>query len=790
MSILFFRNKKNIVVSRFRFIREIRILLQRWKVVSKLTFVVAAAAVLSCIATYGALTASDPLDRDPDTIIWLLNLDLALLLALGFMVAQKIVTTWVQAKRGKAGARLYGKFVSVFSLMAVVPAILMAIFSVVFFYVGVQSWFSEQVHTAVLKAKDIADSYLEEHQQTIRADILAMANDLNRGASQYATNPFLLDQVVRTQASLRNLVEAMMFDKSGRVMARSGFAFSTMLDSIDPAMFEQASSGEVVLMTEAGEDRVRALVQLNGYFNTYLMVGRVVAPEVISYLKDTKDAVNQYTVLEGRSSELQITLLFIFVIVTVLLLLAAVWVGFVLARQITDPISNLIQAAERVGSGDLTARVSVLKAKDEIGLLATVFNRMTDQIGTQQQDLIKASYDADQRRIFTEAVLSGVSAGVFGLDSDLNIQAYNLSAPKLLELSPEFLRGKSILEIFPDSRDLFEMAALEIDSKKLSETQISYALPSGKVQTFLIRISLERQSQTLENDNHSPEGYNSGYVVTFDDISALVAAQRKAAWSDVARRLAHEIKNPLTPIQLAAERMARKYGHEITSDPETFRLCTDTIIRQSDNIRRMVDEFSAFARMPQADLKAHDLCHVCRQVAFLQRQTLQNIELVLNVPSEPLMVECDGHQITQALINILKNAAESIQAFREKAGESAEGEGSSISGHKIVFSLGVQDAEWVLMSVSDTGIGFPDDPLQRQTLLEPYQSTKTKGSGLGLAIVRKIAEDHKGRLVLQNPPIIAEGDVMAGIIGKGAMVQLYLPRHAKESKDSESIKIS
>ena len=714
----------------------------------KLAVALTIAAALSGFATFFALTESVG-GPDPVTVLVLLNLDLVLLLVLGALVARRIALLWAERRAGAAGSALHVRLVALFSLVAVVPTILVAIFSAAFFTLGVESWFSDRVRTALMESRAVARAYLEEHQQIIGGDALAMANDINREGPTLLRNSFRLNQLIAAQAAIRNLTEAVVFEGSGRVIARSAFAFSMELtiEQIPIWAFERARNGEVAVLTTEDDDRVRALVQLDDAFDdTYLFVGRFVDPKVVSHMEQTNAAVAAYEQLEGRRSGLEITLTLVFLVVALLLLLAAVWVGLTLATRLARPIANLIDAAERVREGDLTARVADSEASGELGSLSRAFNRMTSQLDGQRRALVEANWQLDERRRFTEAVLTGVSAGVVGLDRFANINLPNRSACELLATDLHARIGQPLAEAVPEMAECIEAARRRPDKAAQHEIGITR---DGKLRTLLVRVTAE------QND-----GDVLGYVVTFDDVTELLSAQRKAAWADVARRIAHEIKNPLTPIQLSAERLKRKYLKQIETDPETFVTCTDTIIRQVGDIGRMVDEFSAFARMPTPVIKTEDLRDIVRQTIFLSRNGFPGVTFELELPETPLLAACDVRLVGQALTNIAKNAAEAIQG--------REGEGLA-PGRVVVrgFARGGQ----VVIEIEDNGRGLPAE--LRDRLTEPYVTTRAKGTGLGLAIVKKIMEDHGGGLELDDAPA-----------GQGARVRLVFEAGEPAAQES------
>ncbi|HEX6979241.1 MAG TPA: PAS domain-containing sensor histidine kinase [Alphaproteobacteria bacterium] len=723
-------------------LQRLRLWADRVGLANKLAIGLTVAAVASCFATYAALTG-EGLSPDPRAVLLLLNLNLILLLALGAVVARRIVQLWAERRRGSAGSKLHVRLVVLFSALAAAPAVIVAVFSVLFFNIGVQSWFSERVRSALGESLAVAESYLEEHRNTLRADILAMAADLNAEGPMLLANPRRLAQIVSAQTTLRSLSEVVLFNAQGHVLARSGLTLSLAFEVIPAWVIQKAREGEVVVITPDDDDatgalgdRVRAIVRLEHFDDVFLMVGRFVEQRVVAHVERTREAVAAYESLEGRRSGLQITFAMIFVLVALLLLMAAVWIGLVIATRLVRPIAAMSAAAERVRSGDLSVRVAEAGSDDELDSLARAFNRMTSQLESQRRELVEANRQIDDRRRFTEAVLSGVSAGVIGLDAEGRINLPNRSATVLLSADLDRMIGRDFREVVPEMAGLFDAARAAPDRLAQDEVVIQR---DGRRRRLLVRITGERVS-----------GGTIGFVVTFDDITELEAAQRKAAWADVARRIAHEIKNPLTPIQLSAERLKRKYLNEITSDPETFRICTETIVRQVGDIGRMVDEFSAFARMPAPVMRPDDLVELVRQTVFLQRNAHADIAFDTILPAHPVRLSIDQHQIGQALTNLLQNAIDAIHGRNPSDGE-------PLPQGRIVVRV-AEEAGRVVLSVEDNGKGLPSD--MRDRLTEPYVTTRAKGTGLGLAIVKKIMEDHGGELVLDDRP------------GGGAVVKL------------------
>lgn len=720
---------------------------------TKLALLLTLTALIGGVATYAALNQMPPFGDNPDAVIWLLNFDLIILLLLVSLVARRIAKVWSGRRQGIAGSRLHVRLILVFSVLAATPAVIMTIFSAFFFHFGVQTWFSERVRAAVQNAQAVAEAYVEEHQQVIRADILAMANDLNRNALAFVDNKPALESFLETQSFLRNFSEVVVMTAEGRILASGGFtftlAFENLIGSLPQGLIQQALEGDVVIMTGQTEDRVRALIQLNNIDNAFLFVGRIVDPTVLAHLENTRDASEQYALLQGKYSGLQVTVTMIFVVVALMLLLAAIWFGIVLARQLIAPISTLISTADRVRAGDLTARIPEQGDIEEFEFLAQSFNRMTAQIQDQRDELIRANRQMDERRRFTETVLAGVSSAIIGVDEKGDITIANLSANDLFGQDLDSGAVRNISTILPQVSPLLEQAHTRPD--KITQGEIPYLSPDGDKRSLLVRIAIEQIGDM-----------DKGAVLTFDDITELQSAQRKAAWADVARRIAHEIKNPLTPIQLSAERLKKKYLKEIKTEPDVFAQCTDTIVKHVDDIGRMVSEFSSFARMPDPILKLQDVRPHILDVLTLHRQAHPHITFTHEGLEESVVfphVLCDAQQIRQALTNLFLNAIDSVSASERK-------------GHLHLSVARIDNGDAMAVMLSDNGPGFPHGENLEQ-LTEPYVTHKEKGTGLGLAIVKKIMEDHNGRLILGTAEWLKAR--ASSISLSGASVSLVLP---------------
>jgi len=722
---------------------------------SQLALGVGLLAVISGAVTYAILSGLIPFTPGRAGLIVLLLINLTLGLSLGALIAWRLVRLWSERKSGRAGARLHVRLVAWFGTIAVVPAILIAIFAAVTLNLGLEAWFSDRVKEALGSAVNVAQHYMNDHERDIIGDAYEIANSIQRDPTLFDAEkhvrPTNFFAKLNSLTKDRGLQASYIVDGNGKILASTKQQYLKDPKPPSAADLAQAASGSIVVDAAPGSGTVTALIQMQTLKDAYLLVVRQVDPQVFGYYNRTKYAVSEYNRLDQNRSELQLVFAALYAVVSLVTLLGAVWSGIWAANRLVRPISGLVGAAERVSEGDLTAHVNVAHDDDEIANLGHAFNRMTSQLAAQRADLVAANRLNEERRRFTETVLSGVSAGVIGLDSDGNITIVNRAAARLLNATPEELEGRHYAESVPEFAALIRRALSEPVARAGGEVTIKR---TGSPRQLSVQVSTEQGTR--------------GFVVTFDDITDLVGAQRTAAWADVARRIAHEIKNPLTPIQLSAERLKRKYTGEVSTDPDVFRQCVDTIIRQVGDIGRMVDEFSSFARMPAPVMRRENAAELLHQAVFLQRVAHPDIAFAVDTPKEPVYFEGDGRLISQALTNVLKNAGEGIAA-RFAGGDEAPG--------KVQVALKPNGSTFAF-TVSDNGIGLPAE--HRHRLTEPYVTTRAKGTGLGLAIVRKIMEDHGGEIAL--------GDVESG---EGAEVTLTFPFaqrsvHRKGNEDEQN----
>jgi len=713
--------------------------IRRFDLERRLALFLSVVAIVSSIATYFLITGAPPSGSSIRLVLFLLNFDLVILVLLGFVVGRRLLQLLGQRREGLAGSKLHTRLVGLFAVVALTPAIVVSIFSMFFLSSGLETWFSDRIRSAIDNSLAVAEAYLEEHKEVIRADALAMAADLNREGYQIMQRPERLQQVVEGQAALRALSEAVVFDSSYNVLARSGLAFSMNVEDIGYTLLDQADT-QVVTLTSDSDDRVRALVRLDGFVDAYLIVGRFVDATVLNYMERTQTVAREYARMQGERRGIQLTSSLLFGIIALLLLLAAIWIGLSFADRLAAPISQLIVAADRVSEGDLMARVPEADNRDEIAVLSRSFNRMTSQLASQRRELIGANQQLDERRRFTEAVLSGVTSGVLGLDPQRRILLANNAAAHFLNADGDMLIGKRADHLVPELGPLFGKLGRSLIDQV--EEQVSVRREHGDF-VLLVRLSAQRR-----------DGEPAGFVLTFDDITMLLSAQRQVAWSEVARRIAHEIKNPLTPIRLSAERLNRRFAKQIEDDSrDVFKAAVDTIIRQVETIGRLVSEFSSFSRMPAPVMQQERIADLVKSAVLLQQQAWPGIRIGYHPNHhDHVVLSCDKEKVTQALNNVLINA---VQALSDQAAS----HGTDPAG-EVDVELRRNRREFAIV-VSDNGPGLPAS--ERHRLLEPYVTTKSKGTGLGLAIVNKIMEEHEGRVELENGASV------------GAVVSLIFP---------------
>ena len=705
------------------------------------------AAALTAAATLTLLLGEGLADGSNNSVRLMLIVSLVICAGLAGILAHRLVRVARAWRAAATGARLHVRFVTLFSLAALAPALIVAAFLGITFSQGLDRWFSQRVESTIENAADVGRAYVDLASGGLGEEVQAMAEDLNAAQRGLTEDRARYEAFLQLQAERRGLASARVIDGTGRVLAGGPLVDSAIPYQAPSAeAYGTANQGFVSVDFDQENDRLVALYRLSAYDNAYVYVSTFIERGLVTQLRAFEDSVTDYRAARQQQSSLRGLFGLAYVSTALIVLLAAGWVGLTSASRVAEPIGRLVGASRRVASGDLKARVAIGEERDEIDALGAAFNRMTAQLDAQRRDLVAAQEEAEARSSFIEAVLGGVSAGVMGLDRDGRITAVNASAAQLLGHDEEQLVDRRLIDVVPEFSDLLNQAP-----------------PQGETPPQRVDLMREGGSVNL-SVRMSPEA-EGGLVLTFDDMTKLISAQRQEAWKDVARRIAHEIKNPLTPIQLSAERLRKKYSAEITSDPDTFQKCTDTILRQVADIGRMVDEFSSFARMPTPKMSFADMSDIARSTVFGQRLAFADIRIDVEGVDKPIGLVSDERLISQALLNLIKNAAESVQARRARDGEPKDG----------FVLLRLRDLEYgVQFEVIDNGLGFPEK--DRHRLIEPYVTTRTKGAGLGLAIVARIVEDHGGLIELDDAP----GQ------SPGAVVRFVLPKRGEEPPAGET----
>jgi len=720
-----------------------------------------ALAMLSAVTTFLVLAGLTPVVPTHNVVVTLLLVNAATgLLLLG--VIGREVWQILQARRtGRAGARLHVRIVGLFSVIAAVPAILVAIVASITLDRGLDSLFASRMREAIENSVIVAQAYLQEHAQTVRSDIMLIGIELSRNKDFFAKSANDLQQYLTFQASVRGLAAVIEFDSSLTVLARADVPVSQVfaLPPKEALSSVKESEPQIVLLPDA--NYVAAVIKLRNYDDTYLYIARLLDPRVLPQLRATEQSVSEYAALSARRIGIQVAFALMYTVIALIVLLSAVWIGLDFANRLVAPIRRLIGAANAITTGNLFVRVPVRQSEGDLAHLGETFNRMTQELRSQRDDIMRAHDQIDTRRRFTEAVLAGASAGVIGVDAQGRVSILNRSAQKLIDRGEADALGKTVHEILPELDEFMRQAQSGSSSRPI-HGQITIHR-GGQERILSLRVTSEQTSD--------PE---HGYVVTLDDITELVSAQRTSAWADVARRIAHEIKNPLTPIQLSAERLRRKYGRVIADDREVFEQCTQTIVRQVDDIKRMVDEFSRFARTPKPEFAVDDVADAVRQVVFLMRVGHNDIDFEFELAEDPMSARFDRRLISQALTNLVKNASEAISAV--PADELGRG--------RIVVAASRKGRD-IFIDIIDNGLGLPKE--NRNRLLEPYVTTREKGTGLGLAIVGRILEEHGGGIELRDASEKFPGQRGAWIRMRFADEPVAEPEDHKNEKQSQEM---
>ena len=607
-----------------------------------------ALAMLSAFATFVVLADLTPIAPTHSVVVTLLLINALTVFLLVGIITHEVWLVVQARRRGRAAARLHVRIVALFAVIAAVPAILVAIVASVTLDRGLDRLFSTRTRAIIENSVTVADAYLQEHAQMIRGDILAMSFDVSRAKPLFDSERERFKQFFTAQANVRGLSAAMIIGPDTSIIERADVQSDQPTPLPDSAGLATVNENEPQVAMLLSTNAVAAVIKLRNYENAYLSIIRPLDPRVVAHLRETQATVSDFANLQSRRFGVQLAFALMYTVIALAVLLSAAWLGLNFANQLVAPIRRLIGAANIVSTGNLFVQVPVVRSEGDLANLGETFNRMTYELRTQRDDIVRARDLIDHRRRFTEAVLAGASAGVIGVDGEGRITILNWSAEKLIDRLEADVIGHPLSEIMPELKDIFASALSGV--QRLVQGQVTISR-QNRERNLSVRVTTEQSADT-----------ERGYVITLDDITELVTAQRTSAWADIARRIAHEIKNPLTPIQLSAERLRRKYGKTITDDPAVFYQCTDTIVRQVEDIKRMVDEFSKFARMPKAVIAAEDVADTVRQVVFLMRVGNDDIDIDLDLAEDPMPARFDRRLISQGLTNIIKNATEAIAA--------------------------------------------------------------------------------------------------------------------------------
>ena len=710
-------------------------------------------ALLSAFLTFVVLTGLTRIEPTRVVVVSFMLINGATILLLVGIVVREVWQVMQARRRGRAAARLHIQIVSLFSVIAVLPAVMVAIVANVTIDRGFDRLFSGPTREAIENSLSIARAYTNEHAQLISGDILGMANDIAHARPLYDQDRSTFRELLTAGAAARNLPSAMLIDKDHNILESAQTGIQLEFAPPPTELLSNVNESEPEISVIPEENYVAAVIRLRAFNDVFLYVARPLDPGVVAQLRQTEASAAEYAELESRRLGIQVSFALMFAVIALTILMASVLIGLNFANWLVAPIRRLMSAANVVSTGDLHVQVPVHKSEGDLAQLAETFNKMTQELRTQRDELVSASDLIDSRRRFIEAVLSSASAGIIGVDASGSVGILNRSAEKLIGHAEAETLDHPLSDVLPELDDMMKTA--REGTQRLVQGQITITR-DGHERNLSVRVSAEQTSQSRDS-----------YIITLDDITELVSAQRTSAWADVARRIAHEIKNPLTPIQLSAERIRRKFGRVITEDKAIFEQCTDTIVRQVDDIRRMVDEYSRFARMPKPVIEGEDVADTVRQAVFLMRVGHPDIEIAAEIKQEPMLAQFDRRLISQALTNIIKNATEAIEAVPPDE-----------LGKGRIDVIAARENDDIVIDVVDNGIGLPK--VSRARLLEPYVTTREKGTGLGLAIVGRVLEDHGGRIELNDA-----ADIRPGQRGAWMRLRFAISGHAPKAETKE-----
>jgi two-component system, NtrC family, nitrogen regulation sensor histidine kinase NtrY len=711
-------------------------------------------ALLCAILTFLVLTGLTSIEPSPEVVKTFYLIDAGTILVLVGLITREVWQVVQARRRGRAAARLHVRIVGLFSIIAVLPAVLVALVANITIDRGLDRLFSGPTREVIQNSQTIASAYMQAHAQLVYGDIVGMANDVSRARLLFDQDRQSFLQMLVAGAAARNLPGAMIIDnQSNPILSAETGGLPLAFAPPPPDMLKDVGLEKPEIAVLPDQNNVAAVIRLRNFDDMFLYVARPIAPTVVEQLKQTELSVAEYTQLESRRLGIQVALALMFAVIALTILMASVLIGLNFANWLVAPIRQLMNAAKTVSTGNLNIKVPVHRSEGDLAQLGETFNKMTQELRTQRDELVNASELIDSRRRFIEAVLSSASAGIIGVDASGSVGILNRSAEKLIGHAESETLDHPLSDVLPELDEMMKTA--REGKQRLVQGQITI-LRDGHERNLSVRVTAEQTNQARDS-----------YIITLDDITELVSAQRTSAWGDVARRIAHEIKNPLTPIQLSAERIRRKFGKVIIEDKAVFEQCTETIVRQVDDIRRMVDEFSRFARMPKPVMEGEDVADTVRQAVFLMKVAHPEIDIETDIKQDPLRAQFDRRLISQALTNIIKNATEAIEAVP-----------SEELGKGRINVIASSEGDDVLIDVIDNGIGLPK--VARQRLLEPYVTTRAKGTGLGLAIVGRVLEDHGGRLELKDA-----SDFRAGQRGAWMRLRFALSGHPAKADGKE-----
>src|SRR6266850_1056640 len=689
-----------------------------------------ALALLSAFLTFVVLTGLTPVEPTRSVVFSFILINAATILLLVSIIVREVWQVVQARRRGRAAARLHVQIVSLFSVIAVLPAVVVAIVANVTIDRGLDRLFSGPMREVIQNSLIVAHAYVQEHAQLIRGDILGMANDVTHARPLFDQDRGTFRELLTASAASRNLPGAMLIDKDRNILETAQTGIQQSFTTPAPEFLSNVDENEPQIAVFIEANYVAAVIRLRAFNDTFLYVARLLDPRVVAQLRQTEASVAEYAEIEARRLGIQVNFALMFAVIALTILTASVLIGLNFANWLVAPIRRLMSAANIVSTGDLHVQVPVHRSEGDLAQLGETFNKMTQELRSQRDELVSASDLIDSRRRFIEAVLSSASAGIIGVDGSGSVGILNRSAEKLIGHAESETLDHPLSDVLPELDDMMKTA--REGTQRLVQGQITITR-DGHERNLSVRVSAEQTSQSRDS-----------YIITLDDITELVSAQRTSAWGDVARRIAHEIKNPLTPIQLSAERIRRKFGKVITEDKAIFEQCTDTIVRQVDDIRRMVDEFSRFARMPKPVIEGEDVADTVRQAVFLMKVGHPDLDIEAEIKHDPMRAQFDRRLISQALTNIIKNATEAIEVVPAQD-----------LGKGRIDVIASRENDDVVIDVIDNGIGLPK--VSRARLLEPYVTTREKGTGLGLAIVGRVLEDHGGRIELNDAAEIRPG---------------------------------